>query len=688
MRIIPFLLALGLAAGSAVAPAATVPLDDGTVSIVASPAFSGELRAGQALLISGAITNTADQAMDAGTATVYLGTSQIATRASLTKWLDPDDNNVNPGTAVASLKIGELAAGQVRSFSLAVPASGIPLSVGKAGVYPLAVSLDSGAVHIGVSRSTIVWSTGAGEQQLNLAVLTGLGIPEPTTGLLTADELETLTAPGGKLERELNTAQEHGLTIGVDPMIVASIRVLGTSAPDSATQWLAQLESSPFNLFPLSYADADLVLQGRAGAREPLSPTAFTVDEGNFPDVPEETPSPDGTPTPAGETTAPAAATFTELNAGISGLAWPAAQEITEKDLDFLASGGYTRTLVTSTAVSVSAGLSPNVSIGEHELTVADSEITAALQQAADANTDAEWSYAMASLTGLLRVTATSHPDATVIATLSRDGPVSDVFLEKTLGAVEALTWVRSTSLSTALSLPAVSAKLADSDSDSDAAATRESTARSLLSSEDAVDRFATVLDDPSLLTGPQRLKLLALFSASWEDDPSGWAAANQAFLAENTALRNSVHIPESSQINFPQEKGNLPIAVTNELDFPVTVYVTVKPERAILAVINDRVELKIEPNSQAKAQIPVQSIANGEVSTMVTLSSTTGIPISTPTFVVLNVQAGWETAATVVLAIIVVALFVAGIWRTILRRRKSLRLRRAQSDAEEEPAS
>ena len=82
MRIVPFLLALGLAVGGVVVPAATVPgesvpVDDGEVSITAAPTFAGVLRPGQALQVTGAVTNSAGQTMDAGTATVYLSLTPV-----------------------------------------------------------------------------------------------------------------------------------------------------------------------------------------------------------------------------------------------------------------------------------------------------------------------------------------------------------------------------------------------------------------------------------------------------------------------------------------------------------------------------------------------------------------------------------------------------------------------------------
>ncbi|MBX3091795.1 MAG: hypothetical protein KF801_04720 [Cryobacterium sp.] len=684
MRIIPFLLALGVAASGAVVPALAVPVDEGGVTVVASPAFSGMLRPGQSLLVSGTITNGAEQAMDAGTATVYVDSAPFSSRADLGQWLASDDTpSAGLGTPVGSLAIGELAVGQIRPFSLNISASAIRLPRTVSGVYPLYVRLSSGATQIDLTRSVIVWTPNDTRSSLNLSIVAPLTAPASATGIVSPEDLERLTAPGGALDAQLVTANEHGLTLGVDPMIVASIRVLGTSAPQAALDWLSRLDAFQTNMFPLAYADGNLTLQRRAGADAPLVPTTFPLDASHFPVVPEVTPTPSGVENPPGEPSAPTTESLLALDGALSPIAWPTQAGISEKDLDFFASGGYSRTLLPSTDLIAGSGASPNATIGKHDVTMYDSDVSDLLRKAASAASDAEWSQAMASLVGTLAVSAAESASPTIVATLGRDGSAEGVSLGRTLSALDALPWIRSSSLADALELPAAPAKLADSDADPDTS----STARLLLTSEEATDRFASVVDDPTLVTGPQRLALLALLSNSWNGDPAGWSTATDAYLAVNRTIRSSVHLPVSSQINLFQEKGNLPIAVRNELDFPVTVYVTVQPERAILDVLDGRVELKIDANSQAKATVPVQSIANGEVRTMVSLSSATREPISSPTFVNLNVQAGWETAATVVLAIIVVALFGAGIWRTVLRRRKA-RMARREVESVEEPGS
>ncbi|MEO6941816.1 MAG: DUF6049 family protein [Terrimesophilobacter sp.] len=676
MKLIPFLLALGLAVGGVFVPAAPTPVNDGGVTIVAAPAFSGVLRQGQSLQISGTVTNSAGQAMDAGTATVYLSGSALTTRSDLSRWLSADDSTSGEslGSTVGSLAIGELAAGQVRTFAITVPLSAMNLPATDRSVFPLAVRLAAGAVVLDTSRSVVVLTSEVVSSQVNLAVALPLAAPPSSTGLLDGPTLATLTSPGGLLDRQLNTAMVHRVAIGIDPMIAASIRLLGASAPPSATNWLNRLETATNDIFSLAYADADPVLEHQAGAHSVLAPLTFPVDTSLFPPQPTATPQPTDTAAPR-DTGTPTPAQLVAMPDTIDGLAWPAVEDVTEKDLNFIAGGGFARTIVTSSALSAYSLASPNAMIGGHSVTVSDAQVSDLLRVAANATSEGEWAHATASLAGVLAVTATQHPGATLFATLGRDNPASLRLLGTTLTAVEALPWVTPISLSEALAVPSTKQTLGDSHENLE----RVPLAMRLLNAEGQTSRFSTVAHDPTLITGPQRLALLALLSASWISDTASWETGAQAYLKANDALRSSVYIPESSQINLLQEKGNLYIAVRNELDFPITVYLTVQPERAILDVLDTHVELKIEANSQAKASIPVQSIANGEVRTRVTLTSASGEAISTPTFIVLNVQAGWETAAAVVLAILVVAIFGAGIWRTVLRRRKTLAKRREQ---------
>lgn len=679
MKIIPFLLALGLVVGGAVAPAvwaADTTVDDGTVSVTAAPALSGLLRPGQALQVNGVVSNTARQAMDAGTATVFLSRTPVSSRSAMTAWLGPEEGSAGAalGTSLGSVPIGELAPGQVRPFTITIPASSLGLGAQSFAAFPLSVRLASGTIELDVARSAVVWSPGATTPSARLAIAMPLITPPGTTGLISAEDLSTYTAPNGLLTRQLEAALSHTVAIGIDPMILASIRILGTSAPQSALDWLAQLAGADNETFALSYADSDLALARQAGEQDPLAPLTFPIDPSLFAPVTTETPAPAETPPSEPTPQLPTPESLLEWTYSTEGLAWPDDDTVVEADLDAFTAMGFTRTILSSSQLSgTSAG--PNGTVGNHAVGLSDAAISGYLRAAASATTESAWQSAMASLAAELATSAGTPGGSLVLATLGRDGSATGPRLNETLDALDALPWVQPTTLTDIFQSPAQAVKVTAAPEPP----TRVATASALLASERQVTAFSSVLVDPTALTGPRRLALLATFAQSWHTDQAGWNQAADQYRTSGGVILDAVRIPDSSTITFPQEKGNLPIAVRNELDFPVTVYVTVQPERAILEVVDSRVELTIEANSQAKAQIPVQSIANGQVLTKVSLSSATNVAISQPTFVELNVQAGWETAATVVLAIMVVGLFVAGVWRTINRLRK---LRRASGKA------
>lgn len=665
MRILPALLALGLALSGAAVPGAPTPAEEGSVTVLAAPMLSGALIPGRALQVIGTVTNGTSQNLEAGEVAVFLDDARMTDRVALDAWLEPAASSSAPrGTLLGSVPVGTLAPRQSRSFTVMVPPAAIDLP-SSPGAYPLTVTVTTGSVELGRSRSALTWDPTGSLQGSALAIAMPIVTPPGTTGLLSAEELTAWTAPDGLLTAQLDTALAHSIAVGVDPMILASIRILGTSAPASAVEWLDRFALLRGDTFALNYADADQALLSRAGGTVPLAPISFPIDPELFAPESEETPppieAPSGSPSAVPTPESLVAGEFSLLD-----LAWPRDDSIGQGDLAALRAAGYSRVLLNSAEVGVSP-VTPNVLVDDVAVSVSDDDVSLLLRSAASATTELDWRHAMTSLAAHLAVAGAEHRGTTLLATLGREGSSYGPRLGATLTALEELPWVTPTRLSDTISGSAASARLVPAAESPD----RVRTVTELLASEAATEQFSSVVVDPTLVTGPRRLSLLALLASSWASDAEGWARSARAYVSQGEELLDSVHIPDSSTITFLQEKGNLPIAVMNELDFPVTVYVTVQPERAILDVLDDRVELTIEANSQAKASIPVQSIANGEVRTKVFLTSPAGVLVSTPAFVVLNVQAGWETAATVVLAIIVVALFAAGIARTVLRWRR-----------------
>ncbi|MHA6669710.1 DUF6049 family protein [Homoserinimonas sp. A447] len=498
-----------------------------------------------------------------------------------------------------------------------------------------------------------------------LALAMPLTVPPESTGLISAEDLESYTSPVGILTRKLNAVEGQQVAIGIDPMIIASIRILGNTAPESAIDWLDRLEEIGNETFALSYADSDLAALSQAGSGGVLAPTSYVIDPTRYPVEPAE---PQET-SPPGPTTAPVAPavptleTITDWPYTIENLLWPRRNTVTAADLATFNAAAPVTTILGSG--NVTAAPSASAAVGEAAVLVSDEIISGLLNEAVNALTPVDWQAAIDRLAAEL---ASKPGNTTILATFDRTSRDSVGRLAETVAAATQLAGIQPVGLAAAAAETPVGVRVADAPVDPD----RISRVRLMLAAEARIVPFSTVMADPTLLTGERRLSLLALSSNSWVDPTTVWIRTVDEWLEQSTAILNSVQIAESSTLNFIQDKGNLPIAVSNQLEYPVTVYVSVRSATGILVVVNSRVPVEIEAGSQARAAIPVQSIANGQASLQVSLSSAASVPIGTPKTITANVAAGWETTVTWVMAVLLVLLFIAGIVRTVLKRRKA----------------
>jgi hypothetical protein len=511
-----------------------------------------------------------------------------------------------------------------------------------------------------------------------------LTTPESRTALLSAAALTSYTSPTGVLTRELDAVVDTPVAIGIDPMILASIRVLGTSAPASAIEWLDRLDAASNETFALSYADSDITLGLQAGASSVLAPTSFdfAIDPARFatPGNPTATTSPTSEPTttPGDTPELPTAESLLGWDYTISDIAWPVADTVVATDLATIGSSGFTTTILASSNVQRFEPTRARASVGGSSTVVTDDFLSALFSAAIDAPTIEEWQASMAPLQAAVDATAAQGgaTGASVVLAADRNTLGSSARLADTLTALEALpssTVVPFTSV-LAEGMPAAELIAQPQTPESVAAA------QSLLVAEGSDAAFATVAANPVLITAERRLRLLTTLSTSWRAYPGGRASAVSLYLDESSSLHESVRVVKSSDITLVADRASLPVTVSNSLGQPVTVLLSVTAPTPVLEIEERTITVTIEPDSQKVARVPVQSLSNGVAQIAVVVTSTTGVPVGTPTSVRINVYAGWETPITVALAVIVFAVFAFGIARIIVRRRRA----RANDTAED----
>ena len=701
MRLVSILLTAVSALGLFVLPgviaspaSAATAVDAATTPVVFAADANGIVAPGADLVITGTITNGTTNDIPAGTATVSLDRSVTTSRSTLGDWLSATPLDASElGSTIATATTPIVRAGFTEGISVRVAAADLALGT-RYGVRKLAVRVEANGVAIGQSRSTIVFTPGGVIPQLPLAVATPMTVPAAEPGLLSAATLSQYTAPGGLLTTQLNQALTRRVALGVDPRIIASIAILGTSAPASATTWLDRLTAAENDTFALSYADSDLAVQSQARAQRVLAPTSFVIDPALFPgytpaptETPTASPTPNPTATPA--PTLPTSADLTAFDYRIPGVAWPADDTVTATDLDFFAASDLGTSILDSANVSYPGDpRAPGAAatIGGHSAAVSDNQLSSLLRTAVSA-TDAAWPNAMANLSAAISIAAADHSPETgpLLATLARSAPASVGKLGQTLDALATLPWFSAAALHDIVGSSARTAVSVVAKPEADA---RVATVAKMLAAETAVGNFSSALDDPTVLTGPERLSMLAALSNGWLAQPEEWTATTAKYLKASDKTVKSVRIADTGSQVFVSNNVNLNVSVTNELAVPVTVYVSVVSPNGAITVENPRVELRVEANSQSKALVPVKALANGDVTVRASLSSATNSPIGSVKFIDVDVQAGWETAATLVVVIGIVAVFGFGIYRNIAKRRKKKRNPDDPADASADDAA
>lgn len=670
-----------------------------SVTISVAPTTLEPLKVGQDLPVTVTITNRTADPIPPGTLDLYLAERALISRGSLTNWLHPEKSAI-PGDLLMSeaMKVS-IQPDSAEVLTLTVPADSVGLTTGNAwGARGIAVTLTTEGTTRAQGRGTFVWYSNEKVTPVNLAVVMPITVPEQSTGLITAKALESFTGPTGVLTRQLDGVISRPVTIAIDPMIIASIRILGTSTPPTATAWLNRLALAKNDIFPLSYADADLALQAQAGADTLLVPSSFdqAIDPALFvqpPTGPSTPVTPSGQPpadqkpastTPSEPTpatpldgTPPTSEELLAWEYTATDIAWPAEGRVAADDLGVFTANGLTTTILAGSNVSQEVSdLTPNAVVtlgtGRGVGLVSDDPVSDAVRRAATATTDEAWSVAMAEVSSQLAIVSAEQPGTarTLIATFGRGWPPTSARLSQTLDALTPLLWHAPVSLQEARGATAADDVTFDGQAEP---ADRVDLARRLLERESAVTAFSSALSDPVLVTGSHRLDLMAMLGNSWASSPSSWLEATSTSLLESSGLLSSITVSTKGPINVVGSKVDIPVTLDNALTQAVTVRVQVVPSNGRL-LVEDDVESVIEAQSARTVTIPVTAaVGNGSVTLRVTLFTPAGTMIDQPHLIPINVRADWEGLGSLIFAALVVLFFGFGVWRNILRRRREL---------------
>ena len=133
----------------------------------------------------------------------------------------------------------------------------------------------------------------------------------------------------------------------------------------------------------------------------------------------------------------------------------------------------------------------------------------------------------------------------------------------------------------------------------------------------------------------------------------------------------SSVSVESSNAVNLINKSANFPVRVRNSLPWPLDVEVTLLPGDPRLRVTSTSTAT-IPANSSSTVEVPVTAIGSGDIRVTYKVSTPSGTILDDSQKVLVRMRAGWEDAATVVMAVLVGLAFVGGIIRTVRRRFKA----------------
>lgn len=708
-----------LAATPTPSPTPSIPARSGSVEVALSPVNQGVFTVGAPLTVSVSIDNGTAGALPTSPVTLAVSAAPLPDRATLADWLGSDAGDANADAAseasdipmqdIATTPAEPVAIDASTTLGIMVAADDPALATRLPGVYALRAIYAGPDGPVVATSALIVPDPAAAATQV--AVVVPITAPPTAAGLLTVDELTALTAPQGSLTTQLEAVTGTSAIVAVDPAIVAAIRVLGSSAPDSATAWLDALLALPNSRFALQFGDADVAVQMDAGLPQPLqplslqsymspqnfapvTPTASPTASGAAPtNSPTPAPTPDATPgTPSDPTdTDPIYADLASLlnvDATRAGVFWPLGGSATAASIDALATLGDTEnpaiTVISSTSTEqgqsgATVGARGATEAGSSVL-VYDAGISAALRRASQTDIGALRGASLTEATALLSFAARDAGGAPLLVTLDRPttqsaadtGAGSDarsrVSIGTAISVISDAPAVDIVPLETLIAAQTRPLRVVDAAADP----ARVAAVAPLVADEVSLTDFSTILDTPEVLTGPERASMLQLLSAAWAQTPNGWMQAFDEHREQTIETLNAVSIQFPSTIQLLSPGADLRFFVTNELAFPVNLVLFAEPDNLRLSV-QDQTPVTATADSNTAVTLPVEArVGNGDVTISLQLRSPTGVVIGGAQSADVTVRADWEAIGLTIMGVLVGGLLVVGVVRTLLRRRNA----------------
>lgn len=607
------------------------------------------------------ITNHSDETLPATTVDITLHPQQITDITVL--GTDTGERAAVIAPVIASAPVPQTGPGEDRTITVTVPRDDLPLTGESApGVYEVTAQLQLPAL---TAHTPLVWEGTGFTQQLPVTIVVPMVLPERITGVPTRSQI-TEVLP--RLEALLTAAERTQATLAIDPRIIVGVRVLGTTAPTRARDFLNRLAQTSTPNFLLQFADADPAAEAALGFGELLQPTGFSylTQSGSF----DTTPLPgqllsSGEPAASRAPSSPSAAELMSWPRGYAG-AWPATGQVDAATVTLLQRAGVQRILLSSH--NVSAGADSRISLAGFtgvEALIADADAGGAARRllASAATDEFAANVARADLAASL---ALAREQRTGLVLALDRAAAAETDASVLIEWVAALSWVAPVDETQLISSGGSLTPASPS-------AARVDTLQGIVARSAEIDALAPLLVTPRLLTEYQRVRLMSAFATRYAGEDSDFASVAQVIRERDEHLLGGVEVIPTANTQLVASASQLPVQLHNFLPFEALVSLRVMPLSAALVVPTpDFGAQSITPGGNTTVLVPVQTrVSSGESALIAQVSDAAEQQVFSTQQLNLTIRSAFETMLLSSLGALAALLLGFGIWRSIRRRRQ-----------------
>jgi Family of unknown function (DUF6049) len=577
-----------------------------------------------------------------------------------------------------------LRPGQVSSWSISFPDNELRMTA--FGVYPLTAQLDSSLgtllaysntflPYVPASRGAFAKSVPAKQRIAWLWPMMDVPLTsQPGQADCSGSQVSGLWASfasGGRLDELLavggaNTAIDK-LTWAIDPALLedaSALSACGASAhPHAAATWLSQLKKATAGqqLFVTPYGDVSLALIKQGRTKDVSGPTgAITLGR----QVASDLLARDVGKTAAG------------LRTGSAAMAWPPDYVSVPILENLLEADGISTVVLPSGSVKGAPGTAFTTQADtQYQLKVllSQSSLTQLLSSASGKpQLDFSTGQAFLAETALMATQGSADPIIVAPPQHPLSWQPSASLATTLLTYTHSAPWLTPTSLSDL----AASATKSDPNLTMAAGGNSGSFSRSVLRELNVVGSDVTAVSDVAATSKPTTqaaLALAGLESANWPaHDQAARLAGLQSLASTLVKQQHDIRIVADSRVTLGGLKGNMPVVIDNQLNYPVQVRlypsVSQPPGGGVTTSQKPRGLVTVPPDRQVTTTLHVQATQVGSTTITLQLLNRTGTVLATDRVVVQATQFG--TFAMIILAAALGIFVLASAVRAVRRGR------------------